>query len=307
MGNLYLFDFKKNNIRREYLLYRKDIGKYIGFENLDKIENYFPNQVLLLELYKNKKLMLASKALDVTNIYDDECELQFFYNMRTFLPNFLTKEYVKIRDEVYQYLGFDLIIKLEENSNFQHFCVYLHKRQDLFLENMSFLRKFIASNIFNESDDPFSLEILKLLQYDIGHLILSKNIFEQNFSLDRLNSISAFLIENNLSDEKSVKTAVFVYNMLNVCSKEDLQKVYKYKSTWEKLYDYCQEFNNLMKDIEPIFSSTTKFILFFRTLDPYEIFNENIFYLLIISNDINKSRINEYPYCYAKELNNLYR
>ncbi len=307
MGNLYLFDFKENNTRRKYLSYRKYIGKYIGFNNLTKIENYFPNQVLLLELCKSKKLMLASKALEITNIYDDECEIQFFYNLRSFLPNFLTKQYIKIRDEVYQYIGFDLIIKLEENPNFQHLCVYLHRRQDLFLENMIFLKKFVTSSIFNESADPFSLEILKFLLYDIGHLILNKNIFEQNFSLDKLNSISAFLIENNLTDEKSLKTAIFIYNILNSCSKEDLQKIYKYKSAWEKSYEYCQDFNTSVLNIKPIFTSTTKFILFFRTLNHYWSFNKNIIYLLIISNSIDILKINEYPYCYAKELNNFYK
>lgn len=298
-----IFEIETLYKEKKYSVAREDIANYIGIYNLVKIEDYFENRKLLLELYNEKKLQLACKALELVNIYSNDCGKSFFYSIRFFLPNLLTQEYMKIRNEVYQYLGFDLTISLEIDPNFQNFCIKLHKRQDIFMENMMFFKRFTTLKIFQVYDNPYSLEFLDLLQYDFGHLILTENIFEQKFSLEQVNTISAFLIENNLTDSKSNEVARFAYIVINDCTKEDLEKIYKYKSSWVKAYEYCHNINYIFDTLTPIFFSATKFILFFRTLNHSKKIGDSVFYSLIFTDKLDKERINKHPYCYAKNLN----
>lgn len=302
MDNIHLFDFEEYNIKKKYESARNTIGNFIGFDNLIRIETYKPNCTLLLELYNQKKLLIACRALDLTNIFSETCDKDFFFYIRLFFKNLLEPEYIIIRNEVYQYLGFDITIRLETDKEFQRFCIKLHNRQDIFLENMRFFKRFVGSDLFKSSKNPYSLYFLEILLYDLGFALLTDHIFRQKFSINELNAISLFLFKNDLKDDESLKIAKFVYSMIDNCTESDISKVYKYKSTWDNLHFYADKFKDFSEIQKSLFISSTKFILFFRTLSKYNKCGNEIFYFLLISNNIDTNRLNKYPYCYAREL-----
>lgn len=281
-----------------YISCRPELSKYVGEEKLKKIEEYLPNRKVLSKLCKLKLLKYANIAINIIDIDAKDASYQFFYTIRSFDNEIFIPDYKKIRNEIFQALGYHILISSEIDKHFQALCVSLEKEPLLFESNMKFIKKYITSKTFRESSAPYKEHFLKFLDEENAERIFSVCI-DLGLSLEDINKLAEFYIQNSITYSSDIYTAKYLTMILKNCSTEDLQKIYGYKRAWNKIPCYC---HFLSRDTF-LFDKASSLILFFMTLHPYSIFGFNVIEYFINTESLDRVALNKTPRMYAELMN----
>lgn len=248
----------------------RHISNYIGKENFKMLENNPEAMELLLYLNSCNKLYLFFKAITEKSIYFDDFSDNFIFVVTGCLCK--NSEFKKIRNEVFEYIGLDLLKKYEHDPKFQELCVKLHVKQYIFKENLSFIKRLLLSDFFklyNNSAIDFSL-LDNLLLLDDAYEMLDYLIFSKNLDLKTVTVISKFMLSNNIKKEE-FDTVFFVFNSIIKCTFDDLNKIFMYKAEWKKIKSYVKS-GSLTTSI-PYFTRASSFVIFIKFIPAFDEIN----------------------------------